>query len=204
MSPNHLRTDLELLSNWIQPSSHVLDLGCGDGTLLEHLRQQRQVTGYGLEIDPENVTRCIAAGVNVIQRDLDEGLSDFKDNAFDYVMMTQTLQAIRCPDQLLPEMLRIGREGIVTFPNFGHWLARLQLLRGKMPVSRALPYQWYDTPNIHHCTLRDFEALCQKLNIQILECMVVDPEHKSSWGMRTFPNLLGEIAVYRIQRCLET
>ncbi len=196
-----LRTDLQLISEWIQPKSHVLDLGCGDGTLLAHLRETSQVTGYGLEIDDANIVRCISAGINVIHRDLDEGLNDFADHSFDYVIVTQTLQAIRYPDRLLKEMLRIGHESIVTFPNFGHWRCRLQLLiGGRMPIPQALPYEWYESESIHLCTLHDFEVLCEKEDIEILQRTVVDRTHRSRIRTRLSPNLFGEIALYRLKR----
>jgi methionine biosynthesis protein MetW len=196
-----LRADLSIISGWIRPGSRVLDLGCGDGTLLRYLQENRQVTGYGLEIDDDNVVRCIKSGVNVIQTDLDAGLSDFRANSFDYVIMTQTLQAVHYPDKLLEEMLRLGREGIVTFPNFAHWSNRLQLVfGGTMPMSRTLPNPWYSTPNIHLCTVTDFETLCRERNIHILERNLVKHDHSSTIGNNFMANLLGKIALYRFKR----
>ena len=196
-----LRTDLALISDWISPGSRVLDLGCGDGTLLAHLQTERDVRGYGLEIDDANIVACMRSHLNVVQRDLNEGLYDFRSDAFDYLIMTQTLQAVRYPDRLLKEMLRIGREGIVTFPNFAHWRARLCLaMGGRMPVSRALPNEWYNTPNIHLCTIKDFENLCRKNGIRILDRAVVDVTHRETGSMRLAPNLLGEVAIYRLCR----
>jgi methionine biosynthesis protein MetW len=196
-----LRPDLDIISEWIAPNSRVLDLGCGDGTLLHSLQQQRNVDGYGLEIDPDNIAACIRKGINVIQSDLDAGLSDyFDEESFDYVVMTQTLQAMYYPSRLLMEMLRVGKEGIVTFPNFGHWRSRLQIaIGGHMPVSRSLPNEWFNTPNIHLCTLNDFEALCARLDIIILERQVVDIAHRGHFVMNLWPNLLGEIAIYRFK-----
>ncbi len=201
-SDMELRTDLQLISEWVAPGSRILDLGCGDGTLLRHLRDTRQVTGYGLELDPDNVIACVDAGLNVIHTNLDDGLKDyFDDDSFDVVVMSQALQVMRFPSWTLSEMLRVGREGIVTFPNFGHWQCRLQLgLGGRMPVSRTLPATWYDTQNIHLCTFRDFEALCREKNIRILERTVVDHAHRTSLGMRLLPNLLGEVAIYRFTK----
>lgn len=195
-----IRPDFAIIADWITPESRVLDLGCGDGYLLRYLSRVKRVTGYGLEIDPDHIPECIRAGINVIQMDLDRGLAEFDDDSFDYVVLSLTLQAIRYPDRLLGEMLRVGRQGIVTFPNFGHWQARAQLLRGRMPVTRTLPNRWFDTPNIHLCTLRDFEALCADLDIHVLEHHAVDHAHKTSLGLRMLPNLLGEIALYRFRR----
>nr|VFJ48407.1 MAG: methionine biosynthesis protein MetW [Candidatus Kentron sp. DK] len=194
-----LRKDLAIIGQWIEPGGRVLDLGCGDGALLIHLRDRLSVSGYGIEIDNRHVTQCVASGLNVVQGNLDEGLVDFDARSFDYVIMTQTLQAVRSPEQLLLEMLRVGREGIVTFPNFGHWSARLQIaLQGKMPVSKILPYQWYDTQNIHLCTVSDFEQLCGQNGIRILQRVVVDVAHNEDLLTRFFPNLFGEIAIYRL------
>ncbi len=196
-----MRPDLEIIEQWIQPNARVLDLGCGEGTLLAHLQQSKQVSGYGLEINPENINRCLANGVNVIEQDLDQGLRNFDNGSFDTVVMTQALQVLHHPDQVLDEMLRVGRECIVTFPNFGHWRCRLYLsVRGKMPVSKFMPYTWYNTPNIHFCTFRDFEALCHKKQLRILKRTVVDQAHRGSLSNRLLPNLFGEIAIYRLSR----
>lgn len=196
-----MRPDLAMISAWIKPGSRVLDLGCGDGSLLAHLAESREVTGYGLEIDPKRVVACLQKGVNVIQTDLDDGLADFDANSFDYVVMTQALQVVREPQKLLNDMLRIGREGIVTFPNFGHWKSRLSIaLSGEMPVTPALPETWYNTPNIHLCTVQDFEALCAASNIKILQGMAVDRHHRSGLRSRLMPNLFGELALYRFTR----
>ena len=195
-----LRPDLRHIVHWITPGSRVLDLGCGNGTLLAYLRDEHNVSGYGLEIDQANIVACTRLGLNVIQTDLDAGLSDFDEESFDYVIMSQTLQAIHYPDRVLQEMLRVGREGIVTFPNFGHWHCRLQLALGRMPITPSLPNLWYNTPNIHLCTLNDFEALCHSKNIHILERTVVNQAHETSLPMRLLPNLMGESALYRFRR----
>lgn len=196
-----MRLDLRLAERWIKPNTSVLDLGCGDGELLAHLRDNFAVTGYGLEIDEEKINECVARGVNVIQQNLNQGLANFGDNSFDSVIMTQALQAVEKPDQLLEDMLRVGKQAIITFPNFAHWKTRSYLfLKGKMPVSEALPYSWYDTPNIHLCTFKDFEVLCQQLDIKILNRLAVDDDQQGSILMKRFPNLMGEVAIYRVSR----
>lgn len=202
MMIDELRPELKLISEWIKPNARVLDMGCGAGTLMKYLGEYLGVTGYGLEIDPDKIALCLQAGINVIQSDIEEGLVDFFDeDSFDFVIMGQTLQAMRQPSRLLDEMLRIGKQGIVTFPNFGHWKTRQQIgFEGRMPVTPALPSTWHDTPNIHLCTLKDFEQLCQSKNIDILERKVMNNEHKTTIGTRLFPNLFGEIALYRFQK----
>lgn len=191
----------DLVGGWIREGSRVLDLGCGDGSLLRGLTATRRVQGYGLEIDPGKIAACIEAGVNVIEQDLDRGLANFADRSFDTVIMTQTLQAVRFPHLVLDEMLRIGRECVITFPNFGNWRCRLHLgAGGRMPVSRFLPYAWYDTPNIHFCTVEDFEALCRQKNIAVLDRVVLDALDRASLATRLLPNLFGMTAVYRVTR----
>jgi methionine biosynthesis protein MetW len=188
-------TETGLIAGWVAPGARVLDLGCGDGTLLRHLWQTRQAPGYGVEIDDAQVLECIRNDVNVLQMDLEDGLSAFQDGSFDYVVLSETLQTIHHQEALLREMLRVGREAIVSFPNFGFWRARLQIaVGGHMPVSKELPYQWYDTPNVHHCTLFDFEDLCAKLEIRVLERRVL----REGKPVSLLPNLLGSLAVYRV------
>ena len=158
-----------LITNWIESKSRLLDLGCGDGSLLKILIDQLQVRGYGLEIDPVLINNCIRKGINVIEQDLNSGLKNLNDGSFDTVLMTQTLQSLRYPHLVLDEMLRIGNQAIITFPNFGHWRTRASLLfNGRMPVTKQLSYQWYDTPNIHFFTYKDFETLCVERKIKIV------------------------------------
>ena len=188
-------TETEHIARWVAQGARVLDLGCGDGRLLKHLWQERQAPGYGVEIDDAHVLECIRNDVNVLQMDLEDGLSAFRDGSFECVILSETLQAIHRQEPLLQEMLRVGREAIVSFPNFGYWRARIQIaLGGHMPVSKELPYQWYDTPNVHHCTLVDFEALCDKIGCRVLERIVLTGGEPVS----LLPNLLGSLAVYRV------
>lgn len=198
---NDLRADLSIIQRWIEPRSQVLDLGCGEGMLLRYLREHKQVRGYGLEINQERITSAIAQGVNVIEQDLNKGLVNYNDGSFDTVVMAQAIQAVQRPDQLLDEMLRVGQEAIITFPNFGHWRTRLYLtLKGEMPMSETLPHSWYNTPNIHLCTVTDFERLCADKNIRILNKTVLDDSHQEHWAIRLWPALLGEIAIYHLTR----
>ncbi len=196
------RPDWDIVTGWIREGARVLDLGCGDGALLQHLIAERSVRGLGMEVDDERVAHGVAADLDVIQSDLDAGIRDwFGPHTFDYVVVSQTIQAIRHPERLLSEMLEIAEEGIVTFPNMGYWRNRWQLgVQGMMPTTKALPNPWYNTPNIHLCTLRDFESLCEGLGIEILDRAVVDQARQSSPLLRALPNWFGEHAIYRIRR----
>jgi|TARA_B110000208_G_scaffold48452_2_gene64059 methionine biosynthesis protein MetW len=196
-----MRPDLEIIQNWITPKSRVLDLGCGDGSLLNYLKLKKNVNGIGLEINADDIQSCIAKGVNVIEQNIDKGLTNFQSNSFDTVLLAQTLQASSKPDLLIDEILRIGEHGIITFPNFGNWKSRLSLAsNGRMPVSKFMPHNWYDTPNIHFCTVKDFNDLCVEKNVRILARTVVDSQHQGNWAMKAWPNFLGEIAIYHITK----
>ena len=193
--------EFDRVVQWIEPGARVLDLGCGDGALLAQLREARNVHGYGLEIDVENIARCVARGVNVIQADLDQGLTAFDTDSFDTVILSQTLQAVRYPALLLREMLRVGREGVVTFPNFGHWKARVQLgVGGRMPVTASMPSQWYDTENIHLFTVHDFDRLCRAEGIQVVERATLDAQRREGLMNRLWPSLFCEVAIYRVRQ----
>ncbi len=195
------RPDFKLIHDWVPEGAHILDLACGDGSLLAALARDKNVTGYGLEIDPDGITACVARGVNVIEQNLDEGLSNFEDDACDLVIMTQALQALRRPDRALDEMLRVASEAIITFPNFAYWRHRVHLgIRGYMPVSKSLPHAWYDTPNIHLSTFNDFEQLCRDKGLIIVDRAVGIGDHEGHWTSRLWPNLFGEIAIFRVAR----
>ena len=196
-----MRTDLQFISQWIKPGERILDMGCGDGAMLAYLIKHKSVTGYGMEIDSQKIITCVERGVDVIHQNLNDGLRYLDDASFDTVIMTQSLQQTTNPDKIINEMLRIGQRAIVTFPNFGHWSARLYLgLRGMMPMSKTLPLRWYNTPNIHLCTFKDFEILCQEQNINILKRTVVDHDHVETWKIKLWPNMLGAIAIYHIEK----
>ncbi len=189
------RQDFAIIANWVGFGSKVLDLGCGDGELLQFLRGGLEVKGYGVEKDDANWLACMQNGSNVIQMDLEDGLSGFEDQSFDTVILSQTLQAMHNTEEIVQEMLRVGREIIVTFPNFGYWRNRLQITKGRMPVSKILPYQWYDTPNVHLCTINDFDEFCKNHKITILErCVITNTK-----TIQFMPNLLGNLAMYRLK-----
>ena len=186
------RADFAAIAQWVKPGARVLDLGCGDGVLFKYLTRERDISGYGVEIDDANVMACVKNGVNVVQRNLERGLREFDDQSFDYVILSQTLQAMRNGERIIREMLRVGREGILTFPNFGYWRNRMHVVRGRMPLSENLPYQWFDTPNIHLCTLDDFDRFCSERGIRILERKVLTDGRSVTF----MPNLLGALAIY--------
>tara|TARA_R110000824_G_scaffold336_8_gene2190 strand:- start:33788 stop:34378 length:591 start_codon:yes stop_codon:yes gene_type:complete len=196
-----MRADLQIIQDWIEPHSSVLDLGCGDGSFLASLKREKQIFDCGLDLDTRNIQKCLEAGVNVIEQNLDKGLDNFSDKSFDTVLLAQTLQAVQKPDVLVEEMLRIGKNCIITFPNFAYWRYRFYLLhKGRMPVSENIPYEWYNTPNIHFCTIRDFDALCHERNIKILNRTVVDEKYQHSSLINFNQNFFGINAIYHITR----
>ena len=199
-----MSTDLKIISKWVPEKSHLLDLACGNGELLEYLTQNLGVTGYGLENDPDQIQSCVDRGVNVIEKTLDRTLDGFEDKSFDIVVMTQAIQVMTYPDVILREMLRVGESCIVTFPNFGNWRARLYLsLAGKMPVTKKLPYQWYNTPNIHFCTVKDFEELCASEGYQVINRLMLAEQPVNQQFKNIAPNLFAETAVYHISQRAE-
>lgn len=191
----NLRNDLQLIYDWIPERTHVLDLGCGKGELLHALMTEKNCTGYGVEIDVNSVQAAIEKGVNVIQADLEHGLNIFADHSFDVIVLSQTIQAMKNTELILRDLTRIAQQAIVSFPNFGYWRNRLQIvLGGNMPVSERMPYHWYNTPNIHLCTLKDFELLCAKNKVRVLQRAVMTGDH----CVERLPNLLGSLAFYRV------
>jgi len=195
------RPDFDVIASWVEPGHRVLDLGCGDGSLLRQLIATRDVQGWGVEIDDANILAAVRNGINVIQSNLEKGLADFADDAFDHVVLSRTLQTVRHTEHILREMLRVGREAVVSFPNFAYWKNLRSVLDGRMPVSEDLPYQWYDSPNVRFFTLLDFETLCQQMGLIIRERQVLDeagtPVNASA--ARDL-NFLGSLAVYRLTR----
>jgi methionine biosynthesis protein MetW len=197
-----VRADLDLVARMVPPGSRVLDLGCGDGALLAELIASRGCRGQGVEVSREALHACVERGVPVVEADIDRGLPEFGDGSFDVVVLSQTLQAVHRPALVLREVTRVGRVGIVSFPNFGHWRLRVQLLaKGKMPVTRTLPYRWHETPNIHLCTIRDFEALARAEGLTLLDRRLLDASGGAAPPRaRRRPNLLAAGAAYLLRR----
>ncbi|HTH40743.1 MAG TPA: methionine biosynthesis protein MetW [Rhodocyclaceae bacterium] len=192
------RSDFDVISGWVQPGERVLDLGCSDGSLLKRLITERGARGYGVELDAERVRAAIANGINVIQGNLEEGLAGFSDDAFEHVVLSRTLQTVRNTQGILREMLRVGREAVVSFPNFAYWKNQLSLVeKGRMPVSEDLPYQWYDSPNVRFFTIKDFEVLCSDMGFVIRDSQVLD---EAGNLVKEEPNYLGSLGVYRLAR----
>jgi len=198
---NSMRYDLQIIASWIEPGSKVIDLGCGEGDLLRHLIARKGVQGTGIEINEEKAARCIEKGLSVLQGDINAEVHDYPEGSFDYVILSQTLQQVYQPDALIHAMLRIGRKGIVSFPNFSHWQMRLQLLfRGHAPVSRQLPYQWFDTPNIRVITLKDFRKFVHDVGLRILKEAAIDTHSEDRYGsiVEWFPNLRATYGIFMI------
>ncbi len=191
-----LRPDLAFIADWIAPGSHVLDVGCGDGVMLDYLQSAQGCTGYGIEIADDKVLASLQRGINVIQQDMENGLDMFGDQAFDTVLCLNSLQMMKHVEALLRDIARVGREAIVSFPNFGYWPHRTALIRGKMPVSKSLPYQWYDTPNVRCATIADFADLAHDVGLQVMECVALHEGQQIHW----LPNLRGSLAVFRLQK----
>ena len=191
-----LRPDLAFIAHWVPKQSQVLDLGCGDGVMLDYLQTDKQGAGYGVEIDDSKIPPCVSRGVSVIQQDLETGLALFADNAFDTVLCLSALQMMKNVEGVLRDIARVGREAIVSFPNFAYWPHRMALLRGRMPVSKLLPYEWYDTPNLRCATIKDFEELANEVGLEVLECVALHDGNPVSF----LPNWRGSLAVFRFRK----
>jgi methionine biosynthesis protein MetW len=193
---SQLRADLAFIAHWVRPQSKVLDLGCGDGVMLDYLQTDKRCVGYGIEIDDGQIPKCVARGVAVIQQDVEAGLKFFGDDAFDTVLCLSALQMMKNVEGILQDIARVGREAIVSFPNFAYWPHRAALLRGRMPVSKSLPYEWYDTPNLRCATIKDFEELANQVGLDVLECVALEDGKPVSF----LPNVRGSLAVFRLKK----
>ena len=194
LNKKNYRYDFPIIANWINPNSKVLDLGCEDGELLNYLKKEKNITGYGIEKDPDNWLKSLKKGINVLQVDLEAGLSEFEDNSFDVVILSKTIQSMHNTEEILNEMLRVGKQVIVTFPNFGYWRNRLQSIQGIMPKSKELPYSWFNTPNVHLCTIKDFDDLCKSKKYKVVDRLVLTDNQ----SVNLLPNLLGTLALYNL------
>jgi len=196
-SVSGLRADLAFIAHWVTPSSRVLDLGCGDGAMLEYLQRQKQCTGYGVEIDDDKIPRCVQRDVHVIQQNLEDGLAMFADNAFDTVLCLSALQMMKHVEETLRDIARVGREAIVSFPNFAHWPHRWSLLMGRMPISESLPFQWYDTPNLRCATISDFEDLAREVGLEVIDSVALSDAGEP---VTVLPHWRGSQAVFRLRK----
>lgn len=195
------RFDFEIIRQWTPSRARILDLGCGDGSLLDTLFKSHNATGYGIETDEKKIQACAERAVPVIEQNIDQGLDNLDSQSFDLVIITQSIQELSNPRHLLQEIVRVGKQGIVSFPNFGYWKNRWMLtVKGRMPESDTIPHKWYSTPNIHLCTCIDFEVLCQENGIRILSKMVIDHRGRATWATQRWPNLFGELALYQIEK----
>jgi methionine biosynthesis protein MetW len=190
------RADMEIIASLVPPGSRVLDLGCGDGALLQHLRDKRNCRGFGVEIDDEKVAACVRRDVKVLQLNLEEGLALFEDRSFDVVLQLDTLQHLRNTERMLKETARVGGIGIVSFPNFAHWPNRVRVVSGRMPVTKVLPFEWYDTPNIRVGTYVDFEVLARKNGLSIIDGFGM----QNGRAVRRWPNLMASVAVFKFEK----
>ena len=191
-----LRPDLAFIAHWVREGSQVLDLGCGDGVMLEYLQSDKRCIGYGIEIDDNKIPVCVSRGVSVIQQDLEGGLAMFADNAFDTVLCLSALQMMKNVEGVLRDIARVGGDAIVSFPNFAYWPHRVALIRGRMPVSKTLPYEWYDTPNLRCATIKDFEELANQVGLEVLECVALQDGKPVDF----LPNWRGSLAVFRLRK----
>ncbi|HEX2530091.1 MAG TPA: methionine biosynthesis protein MetW [Burkholderiaceae bacterium] len=191
-----LRPDLAFIAHWVRNDARVLDIGCGDGVMLEYLQSDKGCSGYGVEIADDKIPVCIDRGVQVIQQDIEAGLAMFADNAFDVVLCLSALQMMKNVEGILRDIARVGREAIVSFPNFAYWPHRFALLSGRMPVSKSLPYEWYDTPNLRCATIKDFEELANQVGLEVLECVALD----DGKPVEFLPNWRGSLAVFRLKK----
>ena len=196
-SVSGLRADLALIAHWVAPHARVLDLGCGDGEMLAYLQQEKQCNGYGVEIDDDKIPHCVARDVHVIQQNIEEGLAMFADDAFDTVLCLSALQMMKHVEPVLRDIARVGREAIVSFPNFAHWPHRLSLMLGRMPVSESLPFQWYDTPNLRCATIDDFEDLAREVGLEVVDFVALSEEGNP---VSFLPHWRGSLAVFRLRK----